>query len=334
LYLSSKIIIMKKIVFLFISIVLFSCTKDDGPKVAPIPPGYGNRIQFVMRDNLDLQFADMATQYCGFSDTLSGDGEYTFLTPNTTAFANRGLFNRGSILYTFVYDFTIPQMLDMMRYCTLRGKVSFVQMPVGTDTALLTLDGGYVHVKKYVGGGDTVTTVNGATLVNLDVPASNGYLEVWNMMSDPEQYSTVTDLIHNDPELTIFSAALGHSGLDVQLAGKDAYTVIAPTNVTLQASARFTTIDTVLKTDPAELKGWLQHYILKGRYFTPDMFRAGSITMEDGQQIAIGGYAAYYNTITFDGAGIYKVWGGKASINNADKPAGNGVLFKINAVLN
>lgn len=330
---------MKRIfALLLIAAVMGGCRKDDKP--VPQDPDFNRRIPFVLEDDYSFNYTGAAITYGYLHDTLTQRGPFTIFAPVNTAWGNLGIYNETPMYWYYV---TPGYIHTSMLYHLVRGTVQLSQFPVGTDTALVTMQGGHIYLEKYLDNNDTVVTVNGQTVSVKDSYAANGWVQGINGIMNAEEYGTVMDKMRNEPRLTLFVTALQRAGLVKELDGATLYTVLAPVNDAFAAShvpgMDLTSINGILQADSAQLAQLLKGQFLKGRYFQKDLYRAaaaanGSITMENGLSLAVAGYAPGYNTITFNGVGIYKdnsVYN-PAQIN-ADIPTGNGNLFKIQAIL-
>jgi len=306
-------------------------------------------IKYVLNDNFNFSVVTTALQLTGLRDTLAKKGPYTFLAPDNPAFNLINITDPASGNSFFYINSTLP---DMMHYFILPGRNSFKSLPIGQNNkAFATLTGGNVYVSTYLDGTDTIITVNGQKLRAADNTASNGFIQVLPQLLNPELYPTVSGRIHNDTTLTFFAAAMQRANLDLSLlGGSEAYTVLAPSNNAFRQSGSLglpvdmTSMDAILHCDPAQLAALLQYHILKGRFFQGDLYRAAladpsGITMLNGENVIIGGNAAGFHAITFQGKGnlqpsniylppVYNVY-----INNADFPCGNGVIHIINQIL-
>jgi len=306
-------------------------------------------IKYVLNDNFNFSVITVALQATNLQDTLAKKGPYTFLAPDNPAFALVAITD-PAFAYSFSYiRATLP---DMMHYYILPGRNSFKNLPIGENNKpFATLTGGNVYVSTYLDGTDTIITVNGQKLRAADNTASNGFIQVLPQLLNPELYPTMTGRIHNDTTLTFFAAAVQRANLDLSLlGGSEAYTVLAPSNNAFRQSGNLglsvdlSSMDAILHSDPVQLAALLQYHILKGRFFQGDLYRAAladpsGVTMLNGENLIIGGNAAGFHAITFQGKGnlqpshIYLPPGYNVYINNADFPCGNGVIHIIDQIL-
>ncbi len=335
------------LLLLCIGAMSWSCNKD---KTTPDPaqdPDYQRRIRFVMQDNLNFTITTAAMQFGGILDSTTQPGPFTFCAPVDAAWAP---FNIASTNQYSFQSFTSQRMHEWMMYHLLKGSTDLRKLPLDTDTALLAMNGGHVYVKTYLENGDTVITINGLKILSVDIAASNGNIQSIPYVLNPDSYNTMMDQLGSIPYLTLFVAALQHSGLDsLYLTGSTPYTVLAPSNAAFIASAGttpgmdLTTISGILATDPATLAEFLKCHIIKGRFFQTDLYRAaaangGTIAAVNDEAITISGSPQSFNSIQFRSPGgsfasIYRLIPTDLSQVYTDIPAHNGVLFIINTLL-
>lgn len=334
---------MKKIFLLLcITGTMLSCTKDEHAAGPEQEAGYGNRIKFVLQDNLDFNVVTGCLSFAGTLDSLAMPGPFTFLAPNNAAFMPYGVY-LDPVPATF-YFFTSQKMKSLLQYHTLKGSISFAALPVDTDTAFVTIRNKHVYVKKFLTGIDTIITVNGVKMQKADIYASNGAVSAIVDVMNEEVYPRISDCVHDNVNLTMFNVAMQRTGLDTTLlSGTTPYTVLAPSNDAFIASAGsafdLSTIDKIMKADKDRLAALLRYHLLPGRFYQDDLYRAATVTMLNNEQVTISGYAPAHNNINFTGIGngaaatiyVQKLY--NPSINNADITCGNGVVFIITSLL-
>lgn len=150
-----------------------------------------------------------------------------------------------------------------------------------------------------------------------DVAITNGYLHITNKVLLPPSLSTLTGLIYidRDKDLSMFATALKSAAMADDLAMMEQkYTVFAPNNAAFTAAGI-----NVNTTSAADLEKIVRYHILASLKASADL--NGPQTNLSDKIVTILG-----NTIT--GAT------NSATIIQKDKIAANGVLHKINTVLN
>lgn len=324
-------------------ITIAGCKKEKQP--GQVAGGdNSSTIKYVLNDNFTFSTLYKTLNFVDFQDTLVRTGPYIFLAPENTAFT---ALTKGQNL---IFGDKGP-ILDMMRYYTIRGRISFKNLPLVQNKAVSTMTGLNIYISKYLNGTDTVTTVNGVKLTTLDNPASNGLIQVLPRLLTAGIYHKSLDYIHNDTTLTLFAAALQRAKLDISvLAGNDEFTILAPSNTAFQQSGKLgknlgiSTLDSILIADPDKLSAFLKYHIVKGRYFEGDVFKYVSanpsgITMFNGGKVVVGGSENTYHSMTFLGNGNtsaskllpYNI--SKAFNIYTDIPFDNGVIHVIDQVL-
>ena len=307
------------------------CSKQND---APAGPQVnGSSIAYVLNDNFTFSKLHDRLAAVGLIDTLAGTRPFTILAPNNDAFQLKAY---------------VPPSLAWvtMAYHILPDSIAFGPMPLVQNKPLMTLAGKNVYFSKFVEAGDTVTAVNGFRLVSLDNPASNGLIQVMPGILLPEVYPTLDSRMRNDTILNYFCLMLQRTGLDSLLSGSDVYTVLAPSNAALRATAGrpgsldLSSFDRILGADVDSLRNMVRYSILRDRNFLGDLYHSeytqpDGITMLNGENVGVTGSPASYRSIQFAGknggaAGIYTY---SALDNNADIPCGNGVLHILNQVL-
>lgn len=326
------------VVLALAAVVFSACSKT--PQAPEPPPGYGNRILFLLKDNFSLENIYRVVQSVRMGDTLQVEQPLTFV-----AISNQAGYN-------MFWDWMpYADKRNIVRYLTLRGAHAFRQLPLTENLPLQTSAGTNMYITRYMRGNDTVTAVNGSELVAIDNPASNGYLQVLRENINMEKETTVLRSILNDTTVTLFAAALQRAGLTDSLAdAAKTWTVLAPVNTAFLWSAGelegldVSTIDKILSADPEKLKNVLRYHLAAGRNFTGNLYRlaaaaSGNITMLNGGSVRVGGNQAMFNNITFRGrlngtaVQIATFPSAAANPNYANIPCGNGVIHKITRVL-
>lgn len=104
----------------------------------------------------------------GLADTLSGDGPFTVFAPTDDAFAALPAGTVDTLLRPENRD----QLVSILTYHVVPGTVMAGDL-AGTNQDVATVQGSTIHVD----GRDGVK-VNGATVVQADIAASNGVIHV------------------------------------------------------------------------------------------------------------------------------------------------------------
>ena len=322
---------------LLFAMTFTACSKT--PEAPVQPPGYGNRLLFLLKDNFSLEHIYQVVKDVRMDDTLVAEQPLTFVAISNQA---------GVDVWHWM---SYADKRRMVRYLIIRNAPAFRQLPLMENQPMQTTADANVYLTRFMRGSDTITAVNGAELVAVDNPASNGYLQVLRERINVENEATVMQAMYNDTTVTLFTAALQRTGLTDSLAdAAKTWTVLAPVNTAFLWSAGqlegldVSSLEKVLDADPEKLKKVLRYHLTRGRNFTGNLYRTaasgdGSITMCDGGHVRIGGNQAVFNNITFQG----RLNGAAAQIatfptyglhpNYANIPCGNGVIHKITSIL-
>ena len=311
--------------------VVFSACKKDSPTAGA--DDRDNRLSFVMSANFNLTLFTAGLDYTHYADTLQQPGPYTVLAPSDAAFEAAGYSSAVAI------QAAGSAMNQLIGYHILGGVYPLDQLPFLFNQEIRTLDDEAMYVTHWVKNNDTVVTINGATVISLNLPASNGVIQVLNQVLNPSLYTTVQQAVAADPALTYFNAALLHSGLAATLQGAGPFTLFAPVNSAFVAMG-YPTTDSINHTDPAVLASLLNYHILSGRRFVNDFVLTTDAT-NNSQQVMLDGTnitvhlvpdpsnPGSYSGITVQGTGNTSA----STLVRQNVLAGNGVLHTIDQVL-
>ncbi|WP_170137881.1 fasciclin domain-containing protein [Chitinophaga dinghuensis] len=213
--------------------VLFTGCKHDELTVPDSRESYRLAGDFV-KNNYDLQLFNAALEYTGLSVDMNGEGPFTLLAPNNSAFNELGItrasdfqrLNKDSLKLAMQYHILnrrlplsdIPTNGVDVRYLNLAGKEVFL-----TFAAVNPNNPGFPVNNLYV---------NGSFAVKKNVTLANGVLYV---MDKVMKYipGTVQQFLAAQSEYSVYVAALKQSGLWEQLSGAGPFTIFAPDNAAL-----------------------------------------------------------------------------------------------------
>lgn len=323
----------KRLLYYFLSAALFitsACKKDAATGSGG--SGRANRLGFILGNNFNLTLFNVGLTYTHYSDTLLQTGPYTVLAPSDNAFQAAGY--SGAVAVQALG----AKLWPLMAYHILGGYYPLDQLPFQFNQELHTLGGASMYVTHWVKNKDTVLTINGARVISVNQPGSNGLIQVLDQVLSPSLYNNVQDAIGADTSLTFFNAALFRSGMTAQLRGAGPFTVFAPANSAFR-SLGYPSADSINRTDPTVLKGILNFHILSGRRFINDYILTTGASntslqaMLNGSNVTIkllaGSTPGTYSGISLQGSGNIT----PASLLGTNVLAGNGVLHSINQVL-
>jgi uncharacterized surface protein with fasciclin (FAS1) repeats len=318
----------KPIIFFLalISLLQMACDKDDAQAN---DSDIDNRISNVIADNkFNFSLFNTMVNMTNTSNLLLEEGPFTVLLPDNTAFENAGYYNEESIRVTD------PSLLNnMMQYYILEGKWELNKLAYRFNQDIPTHSGATIFVSHWIKDGDTVLTVNGTRVVALNLPASNGLIQVLNAVPAPAVHNNLSDAIAADPTLTFLNMALQQAGMKTLLAGPGPYSMFAPSNNAFLEMG-FPNIDSVGRTDPEELRKILRYHIFTSRRFTYDYVLSTGNTNLSEQAMLNGNNV----TVQVSPPGDYITLqgpGNTAPISLVKKNVltGNGVLHTIDNML-
>ncbi len=131
------------------------------------PAGGGDDIVAVASGNENFSTLVAAVAAADLVETLQGTGPFTVFAPTNDAFAALPAGTVDSLLLPENRD----QLTSILTYHVVPGRITAEQL-VGQRGTLTTVQGETILIDGTGGG----VTVNGATVVAADVPASNGVI--------------------------------------------------------------------------------------------------------------------------------------------------------------
>lgn len=214
----------------------FSACKHDNLEVPDDKKTFRMAGDFI-RNNYDLTLFAAAIEHTGLQEELNGEGPFTLLAPNNSAWNELGI--------TRVSDFDrldADSLRNMLYYHVLPRRLTVGEIPSNTlDARYPSLYEGREPFFTFVAYGSAGPAypinnlfINGAYAVKKDVTLANGILHMIDKVMKYEQ-GTVQDWLAKS-EYTVFVSALKKFGLWEQLAGAGPFTVFAPDNASLEAA--------------------------------------------------------------------------------------------------
>ncbi len=242
-----------------------------------------------------------AAEAAGLASTLAGPGPFTVFAPTDAAFAAlpdgtvEGLLADPDALATVLLYHVVP------------GSIPASALEDGQ--LVTTAEGRQFRVTLSDGA-----RVNGVSVVQTDVEASNGVIHVIDGVLLPVEDNVDTAVSAGFETLV---AAVQAAGLEEALRGDGPFTIFAPTDAAFGALPDGTV--EALLADPESLADILLYHVVEGRVFSTDLV--------DGAEVAtLGG-----GTITIGLEGGAQV--NDAGITDVDILTSNGVIHVIDAVL-
>ncbi len=250
-----------------------------------------------------------AAQAAGLAEALSTTSPITVFAPTDEAFAALG----KDAIADLLKPENKAKLASILTYHVLPAKVeSGAAMKASFAD---TLNGQRINLK--VEGGSLF--VDGAKVVKADIGASNGVIHVIDKVILPES-KNLAELASGVKDLSTLVAAVKAAGLAEAISGKDALTVLAPTNAAFEKLPKEVLASLLKPQNKAVLAEIITYHVIAGRVFSDQALKAGKgKTLQGGE-------------VTF------MVEGSQAMVNNAkilstDIDASNGVVHVIDTVL-
>lgn len=244
-------------------------------------------------------------------DTLNSKGPFTVFAPTDEAFSR---LPKG----------TVEDLLKPENKSKLQSILTYHVIPgqVGLSDALKAGKAATVQGESVtIGFGDGKVQINGATLLNADLKTSNGVIHVIDsVLLPPEPKNDIAAVAKKAGQFNTLLAAVEAAGLTSALTGKDAVTVLAPTDAAFKALPKGTVESLLKPKNRAKLIDILTLHVVKGSVTAGTALNAGTAKSLSGGELAFG-----------ISDGTFKVNG--ATIVTTDIKADNGVIHVIDTVL-
>ncbi|MEZ0454273.1 fasciclin domain-containing protein [Sphingobacterium thalpophilum] len=326
---------MKSLHYLYVilfGLALASCSKDP-ENTGTVPEK--NTLNDVVRDNFGLTYLATALYKSGLNRTLTREGSYTLLAPSDDAYRAAGYLNPAAL-----YAEPAGKLAEQGNYHILKSPVLFTGKDLKMNQEEETLLGTKIYWSRVLRGKDTLTTINGGRLLQADIKASNGVMQVLDRLLAPNLHGNLKQALAAEADLSLFYQALKTAGLLESLGGTTSYTVFALTNTAIKQLG-YADLEAIEKADAAELRKLLSYHIAKQRKFaqdyfllTPDGTTTYTETMLNEKTITINLLGQYnvpnsFTGITLQGPG--NSW--PLTPVRTDVLAGNGVIHVIGGAL-
>ncbi|WP_170845770.1 fasciclin domain-containing protein [Parapedobacter composti] len=294
-----------------------------------------NQIRYVVADNFNLSLYDGAIRLAGLDNKLVEPGPFTLLAPTDAAFNELGISTPEGLA-----GYDRKRLGQIAAYHVLDGRYDLDHTPFVFNQEARSITGGKLFVSRWIKGGDTLLTVNGALVNPLKLEASNGLVQVVDRLLEPYLHEQITDAIAAEADLTIFYEAMKRTGVLADFGRDGNYTVYAPDNSAMRA-AGYGGVTAIAEADPAQLRNFVNYHIAGIRRFAHDYFLTASADqtevrqlMRNGSETIITLFPDWENPNLFMGLsirGTNNAW--DANFLRRDILTGNGVLHVIDQVL-
>lgn len=283
--------------------------KDDDAK--------DKTITQIVVDGNDFTLLEAAVVRAGLADALS-KGSLTVFAPTDAAFRAAGFADVNAINNT-----PAATLLAVLQYHVIGSKINAAAIQTGDNQVTKMLSNVDAFITKNAAG----VSINGATVTQADVSASNGVIHVINAVIFPPSVNII-GLASGNTNLTYLVAAVTRAGAGVvnALNAAGPLTVFAPTNAAFVA-AGFPTIASIQAAAPATLANILTYHVVGARAFSTNLTNGAELTTAQGGKVKV--------TIA---AGAVSVLGKGNGTNGsnvaiANLLATNGVVHVIDRVL-
>ena len=263
-----------------------------------------------------------AVEAAGLVDTLNREGPFTVFAPTEEAFS-AALDALGMTAEDLLADTEL--LTAVLTYHVLASEAPSEVIATLDGQSVATVNGADITVTI---NGDTVR-VNDATVVAVDIQASNGVIHVIDTVllppaeEDAAAVGTIVEVAVESGAFPTLMAAVEAAGLVDTLSGEGPFTVFAPTE-----EAFATALDTLgitaeeLLADTELLTAVLTYHVLAAEV------PSEVVATLDGQNVATVNGADI--TITIDGDTVRV---NDATVVTVDIQASNGVIHVIDTVL-
>ena len=310
---------MKTKVFIFLTMIVLSLNLVTNTSAQETND---NIVDVLAKDNR-FETVYEAVLAAGLANNLaSADNTYTVFAPRNSAFAQLAADNPGA-LDMLLAD---PEGLltDILLYHVVPGKL--IASDVAEATSLTTLQGGDLTVLVAPNGS---ISVNGARIVEADIPAKNGVIHIIDDVLLPQDLDlpdvpamdletnplTIAEVLAEDGRFTSLLNALEATDLGGVFAAPGDYTLFAPTDEAFESMGE-------LELSESQLKSILLYHVV-GDSLTRDQLATDDLvpTLSNGRPIFVNR----------DGPSILNLSGSEVETFNIT--TSNGIIHVIDEVM-
>jgi len=245
--------------------------------------------------------------------TLQGEGPFTVFAPNDAAFAKIPAADLTALLED------TEQLTKVLTFHVVLGRLTAADLIARTDMSLPTVSG----IDAMYEVTDGMVKVEGATVIQADIAASNGIIHVIDTVlmptMPPMAEQDIIDTAIAAGDFTTLASALTAANLIETLRGEGPFTVFAPND---QAFESLGDLEPLL-ADSEALTNLLTFHVVPGKLMAADLVAAGM-----GMVTTVEGRTLKYE-VSEEGA----VMVGNATVIQADIAASNGVIHIVDKVL-
>jgi uncharacterized surface protein with fasciclin (FAS1) repeats len=342
-------------IFILLWSAFSACTKTR--TVDDTSSAGGRTVLQILQSSFGVSLFNAALNYTGLADSLSGSGPYTIFAPGDAAFDSMGIhtaaqidtMDKATLTHLLKYHILYGQRVRLEDvdkkpnnpFTSWDGLTLYVSRPYNTTTSSNNTDLTYFM------------TVNGDTVVQDDILATNGVVHTLNHVLKYQSFNTCADFLSADTNYSYFVTALQHFNLYSQLQSTGPMTVFAPMNSAFTSSG--IDLDSLNRLDTLHfIKLLFQPYICPSlRFFMTDLldFTSPFVYYPPGNGYTVSITQGQYNftgpTVNFiQAVGLDPVTHDQiplmpalgylqypAALVDIDNPAGNGVVQGINSLM-
>ncbi len=264
------------------------CTKtySTATDESTVPTQAAQPLLDYLQNNYAFSIFYAGLQRVGLDKQITDDKKLTLLIPDNDAFARAGITQDSLLKIDTAY------LRKWLGFHIVQGAIAYDSIPETVDNAYFSILGQKIFFSRplpSVSGASPVLHINGDTVNNFDIRASNGYIQVLNTPLQAPLDGNLQDYInaHLD-QYSLFRSCLQHFNLWDQLKNDTGsqLTVFAPVNDAFaniqlyyhQKDTIYNITDSMINTwdisvIPAAVFGV---YLLPSRIFTTDFEDAPS----------------------------------------------------------
>ncbi|MEJ5964050.1 fasciclin domain-containing protein [Pedobacter immunditicola] len=312
--LTTNLIKKPAMIFALVATVLFSSCKKDQEEMIQ-----DKTIVEIVNSNSNFSLLKAALSEAGLIDVLAANGPFTVFAPTNEALIAAGLDTDAKIKAV-----PVETLKKILLYHVLGQRVPSSAIATANNTSVKTAADLDVFITK----NSTGVFVNGASVSQADIMASNGVIHVINSILMPPA-GNIVEVAQANPNFSFLVAAVlrasqGSTNVAQVLSGAGPLTVFAPTNQAF-INAGFADIAAIQAAEPAALTSILTYHVIASRVFSSDLTEGAKPATVNGATVNI--------TLT----GGAKVKGNKNATASVILPANivttNGVIHVIDQVL-
>ncbi|KAM9471031.1 transforming growth factor-beta-induced protein ig-h3 [Clarias gariepinus] len=258
-----------------------------------------NNIQSFLDTDDELTTLQKAVDDAGLNSLMENEGSYTLFAPTNEAFEKipKEMLNR------IIND---PVSLkELLNYHILKSMHCAESIVAGTP--LETLQGTVLEV----GCDGEEMTLNGKNIVtSTDKLGTNGVVHYINELLIPDSVKTLKELAESVPQVSTATKLFTDAGLNPQLSGSEAFTLMAPQNDAFKGTFSMT----------PETRKLMRKHVLKGQLSSKSLYHGQELETLDGTKLRV---FVYRNNLCIE----------NACIAAHDKNGRHGTMFIVDKVL-